>query len=59
MQQRLTLQGMFDAAVLEALLEEVCTAVANQGVEIHQWLRDEKARRGAVLAVARQREGQG
>jgi hypothetical protein len=28
----------------EVLIEVTCQAVADQGVEIHQWLRDEKAR---------------
>jgi hypothetical protein len=41
-----TLQDLFDAVLLDAFMEVVSMAVAEQGVEIHQWLRDEKARRG-------------
>jgi hypothetical protein len=41
-----TLQDLFDAVLLDAFVDVVSTAVADQGVEIHQWLRDEKARRG-------------
>jgi hypothetical protein len=44
----LTLQDLFDAVLLESFLEVVSVAVAEQGVEIHQWLRDEKARRREV-----------
>jgi hypothetical protein len=41
-----TLQDLFDAVLLDAFVEVVSAAVADQGVEIHQWLRDEQARRG-------------
>jgi hypothetical protein len=39
-----TLQDLFDAVLLSAFVEVVSAAVAEQGVEIHQWRRDEKAR---------------
>jgi hypothetical protein len=41
-----TLQDLFDDVLLDAFMEVVSAAIADQGVEIHQWLRDEKARRG-------------
>jgi hypothetical protein len=41
-----TLQDLFDAVLLESFLAVACAAVADQGVEMHQWLRDEQARRG-------------
>jgi hypothetical protein len=40
----MTLQDVFDQALLDAIVEVASTAVADQGVEIHQWLRDEKWR---------------
>jgi hypothetical protein len=39
-----TLQDLFDAVLLDAFVDIASLAVAEQGVEIHQWLRDEKAR---------------
>jgi hypothetical protein len=40
-----TLQDLLDDVLFDTFLFVVSTAVAEQGVEIHQWLRDEKARR--------------
>jgi hypothetical protein len=39
-----TLQDLFDAVLLDTFVDVASMAVAEQGVEIHQWLRDEKAR---------------
>ena len=39
-----TLQDLLDAVLLDAFLDVASAAVAEQGVEIHQWLRDEKWR---------------
>lgn len=40
----MTLQDLLDQVLLDAMLEVASQAVADQGVEIHQWLRDEKWR---------------
>jgi len=45
MSEARTLQDLFDDILLDTFMEVVSMAVAEQGVEIHQWLRDEKARR--------------
>ena len=43
-----TLQDLLDDVLLDAFLDVASMAVADQGVEIHQWLRDEKWRQRAV-----------
>jgi hypothetical protein len=40
----MTLQELFDQVLLDAVVDVASMAVADQGVEIHQWLRDEKWR---------------
>jgi hypothetical protein len=39
-----TLQDLLDAVLLDAFMLVASGAVADQGIEIHQWLRDEKWR---------------
>lgn len=42
-----TIQDAWEDALVAALIDEASARVAAQGVEIHQWLRDEKARKQA------------
>lgn len=39
------MQDLIDDVLLASFIEVVSAVVAEQGVEIHQWLRDEKYRK--------------